>query len=50
MTHRFRTSVIVASVFTLCVVAKGRALAAEAECQSNATQVKALSSGSQHRC
>jgi len=48
MTHLFRTSVILASVFTLCVVAQGRALAAEAECRSNLTQVKALSSGPQH--
>jgi hypothetical protein len=48
MRNPFRTSVILASVFTLCVVAQGRALAAEAECQSNITQVKALSSGPQH--
>ena len=32
----------------LCGLGQGRALAAEAECQSDTTQVKALSSGPQH--
>ena len=48
MTHPFKTSVILASVFTFCAGAQGRALAAEAECHSDMTQVKALSSGPQH--
>ena len=48
MAHLSKGSVIVACVVTLCGLGQGRALAAEAECQSNSTQVKALSSGPQH--
>ena len=44
-TYLPKTSVILACIVTLSIVGQGRALAAEAECQSNTTQVKALSSG-----
>ena len=48
MTRVLKGSLILAFVVMLCGLGQGRALAAEAECQSNTTQVKALSSGPQH--
>jgi|SRR5688572_3818941 len=48
MTHVPTGSLILAFVLMLCGLGQGRALAAEAECQSDTTQVKALSSGPQH--
>ena len=48
MTHLLKASLILACVVTLCGLGQGRALAAEAECESNTNQVKALSSGSHH--
>jgi hypothetical protein len=48
MTHRLKGSLIFACVVTVCGLGQGRALAAEAECQSYTNQVKALSSGPHH--
>ena len=48
MARLSKESVIVACVVTLCGLGQGRALAAEAECQSNGRTVKALSGGPQH--
>ena len=48
MTHVPKASLILAFVVMLCGLGQGRALGAEAECQSNTTQVKALSSGPRH--
>jgi hypothetical protein len=48
MTHLLKASLTLSCVVTLCGLAQGRALAAEAECQSYSNKVKALSSGSQH--
>ena len=47
MKHVSKPSVIFACLVTLYSLGHGRALAAEAECQSSVTQLKALSSGPQ---